>query len=177
MSETMRVPVMTPLLKQRLEKYQAELPPYAALWDRVYVYPIAEKVEQLVDAGIASSVTTTAGGLYVPVGVDAVVNAQVGFIVSMGPKAIEQCYSVGIELGSVVVTNRLSRWQKRYFVNGREHEVLIVTGGELTGSFELAQKLREGQCWYEMDDQGRVLFNPGDGARPAVEAPQIDYGV
>jgi|SRR5688572_23054012 len=176
MSQT-RIPVVTPLLKKRLEKFEAELPPFAAFWDRVYVYCITEKVEQLVDKGIASSMTTTKGGLYVPADVDRVVNAQVGFIVSMGPKAIEQCYSAGIELGQIIVTNRLSRWQKTYWANGREHEVLLVTAGELTGGYDMQTKLLSGECWYEMDDHGRVMFNPGDGPRPAVDAPQIDYGV
>ena len=178
MSERLKIDITPPLLRRNLEKYKACLPPFVATWDRVFVYPLAGRKDIDTSGAVSASMNTTAGGLYVPAGTQEVFDAQVGIIVSMGPKAIQQCYSVGYEIGQIVVTNRLSRWQKRYLGDDkREHEVIIVTAAELTGNFDLTLPLLKGECWYEMDENGEVFFNPGDGAKPSQPAPEIEYGV
>lgn len=173
----MKLDLMPEKLMKRLEKYDAAMPPFAAMWDRVFVYPLAGKKDTLIDKGVASSAHTTASGLYLPGEAQETYDAQMGFIVSMGPKAWEQLRGVGVGLGDIVVTNRLSRWQKRYWADRDEHIVIIVTAGEITGCVDLLDVLSKGEAWYELDDKEQVVFNDGEGPRPAEAAPAIDHGV
>lgn len=173
-----RVDLHPKLLVERLAKYKAAVPPFVAEWDRVYVYPLAGKKDIDTSGAVPAAMTTTKEGLYVPASTQETYDQQVGIIVTMGPKAIEQCYSVGTEIGHIVVTNRLSRWQKRYQgADRQEHEVIIVTAAEITGNFDKALPLAKGECWYEWDEDGRVVFNDGEEARQVQPAPEIEYGV
>lgn len=175
---TERVNLRPQRLRERMERWNIKLPPYAATWDRVFVYPLDDKTGGETVNGVQTSTHKTKGGLLVPIEAGQVYAAQVGVIVSMGPKAIEQCYSVGICIGDIVVTNRLSRWEKRYFAEGREHRILLVTAGELTGSDDLARALEVGEIWYEMDSAtGEVTVNTSDGPMPIQPAPPLEYGV
>lgn len=155
-----------------MKRYGFELPPFAAVFDRVLVVPL----------GDADQPTTTADGLLVipPVSRERA-GAQIGVIVSAGVKAIEQLYSHGIGIGDIVLLARFSEWPKAYFdKQGRPWQVLILQAGEIAASLDLKSELDLGDIWYEMNqDSGKIHVHENGGNATSsgrVDPPTIDIG-
>jgi co-chaperonin GroES (HSP10) len=170
MSERLKFgPPWSKKFRERLEAYKVKLPPFAALFDRVFIYPLDE----------ADQPDTTAGNIVIPQSVQAKTGAQRGIIVDMGPAAVEQLYSVGVEVGDIVITARFSRWERTYFAADRTmHRVMICTAGEITASEDLQKLLVEGDAWYEMNEDGEVEYAVrGEEARKRNDPGRREYGV
>lgn len=166
---TIVIPVNPPRLKARMEFYKAVMPPFAPLFDRVFIYPLDD----------ADQADTTAGGIVVPQQVKDKFGAQRGIIIAAGPKAIEHLYSGGVGLGDIVYTARFSRWERQYQARDKSfHRVLICTAGEITASQDLFDDFEKGDLWYELDvEEGTVTVHDRENTRERNDPPPRDYGV
>jgi Co-chaperonin GroES (HSP10) len=161
--ERRKVPLMPPRLEARMAKYGIKMPPFAAVFDRVLVYPIDS----------ADQPTSTAGGLIVPEMMRKKAGAQMGVVVSAGVQAIEQLGSHGIAIGDIVLMARFSEYARAYFdLDGRPHQVFIIQAGEIVASADLKVEFDEGELWYEMGTDGRVQVHE----RERIDPPRVDIG-
>jgi co-chaperonin GroES (HSP10) len=160
----LRMPFIPPKLAQRMKDHGIELPPFAATFDRIFVYPLDK----------ATQADTTAGGIVIPNEHKQKLAAQLGVLVSAGPKAVEELYGYGISLGDIVVTARLSPWERAYLSKaGRPHRILLLRAAEVVGSEDLAQALESGELYMQMDHEGHVTI----AERERIDPPTGDEGV
>jgi co-chaperonin GroES (HSP10) len=164
-----RLPTTTPRLQARLEHYKIEPPKWMPSYDRVFILPL----------GAADQVDTTAGGIAIALSTQESLGSQRGIIVAAGAKGWEELYAAGYQIGDIVVTNRLSRWEKTYMVAGRgPYRVLIVSAGELTAGEDLYDAFERGDLWYEMDPStGKVYVADRDGTHDRNDPKPAAYGV
>jgi len=159
-----QIPIMPPRLKARLEFYKAELPPWYPVFDRIFVYPLENEDEK------------TASGLYIPKVTNKEVGVGVGFIVAAGPRALEQLYAHGMGLGDIVLTARLSPWERKFI--GRKskepHTVLVLRASEIVGSIDLLDAYEKQDMWLEMKPNGRVNLADRHSARESINPPDAD---
>lgn len=145
--ERLIFPHCPPKLQQRMVEYGIELPDFAPVFDRVFVYPL-ERTGQP---------ETTAGGIVLPETTRHRLGAQRGVLVGAGPKAIEQLYSHGVSLGDIVISARLSPWERSYASSaGNIHRVLVLRAEDLVGSEDLKVAYDRGELRLEMDETGHV---------------------
>lgn len=156
----MVVPTMTPLLKARIEAYKAAMPPFAPVYDRIFVYPLDDKdLDEKTDSG-----------LYVPDSTRDQVGAQRGILMAAGAKALEQLYSHGIGIGHIVITARLSPWARKYLARGVPHFVLTLRASEVVASEDLLRAYEKGDVWLEMTPEGEVQLCDRESSRRPTEA-------
>jgi len=167
MSErTAVVPFMPPRLKARLEHYKIELPAFAPTFDRIFVAPL----------DTADQPDTTAGGIVIARQTQQQYGAQRGLLVMAGAKAIEQLYAHGIAIGDIVITARLSVWERQYMAKGRPHKVLIVRASEIVGSEDLQAAYEKGDLWLEMNvAEGSVALADRENGERKRSDPQDSY--
>lgn len=139
------VRTMPPLLKRRLEHFKLTPPPFAPTFDRIFVMPLEDADND-----------KTEGGIVVPNQVKDELSSGKGLLVAAGPKAIEQLYGYGITLGHMVLTARFSPWERKFMVDGKVSEALLLRASEVTGSYDLQKALDAGDLWMEMDPDGSV---------------------
>lgn len=159
-----KMPLVPPLLKQRMEEHGIEFPRFAPVFDRIFVYPI--------DKGTQPE--TTAGGIILAEQTKQKLVAQLGVLIMAGPKAIEELYSHGVSLGDVVCTARLSPWERTYYSKThRPHRILVLRAAEVVGSEDLLEQFESGGLYQEMDEQGRVTI----ASRERIDPPTGDEGI
>lgn len=155
--EKMVFPHQPPKLRQRMNEYGIELPDFAPVFDRVFVYPLERTGQPEM----------TAGGIHLAESTKARLGAQRGVLVAAGPKAIEQLYSHGVSLGDVVISARLSPWERSYAARTgltddagkplvRIHRVLVLRAADIVGSEDLREAYEAGALVLEMDSNGHV---------------------
>lgn len=140
---------MTPRLRERLDSFKVEPPPWQPLHDRVFVVLLGDKTEEEGRTVIGPDGATVK--LHFAGQTKDTMAAQKGLIVAAGAAGWEQLYSMGISIGDIVVCNRLSRWEKAYSVNGKLYSVLICRAGEVTAGVDLHDRFEKGDLWYGMD--------------------------
>lgn len=159
-----RFPLRPPKLVDRMREHGIEFPRFAPAFDRVFVYPLDKQTQP--DA--------TAGGIILAEQVKQKLVAQVGVLIMAGPKAIEELYGHGISVGDVVVTARLSPWERTYFSKtNRPHRILLLRASEVVGSEDLLEALESGALQMEMDSSGHVTI----ADRERIDPPQGDEGI
>lgn len=80
--------------------------------------------------------------------------APIGIITGAGLKALDELRSHGIDLGHIVTFVRLSPWSMPIaMVNHKEVELRMLFSGDIISSFDLAEKLRNKECEYILDDE------------------------
>lgn len=172
--DRVRFPRLPPHLKNRIAEYGIDMPDFVPVFDRCFVYPVRE----------ADTPEATEGGIIVPEMVKKQLGAQRGVLIAAGPKAIEELYSHGIVLGDILVTARLSPWERRYWtgatrgedgrlVGGREHRVLILRSADVVGCEDLAAKYDSGELYLEMDETGHVQLHD----RERIDPPDNEEGM
>lgn len=169
MKDSRVVPIEPPLLKARIEAYKVPLPPFQPVTDRILVYPLQK----------ADQPDMTAGGIVVADVTKNKVGAQRGLLVRAGPIAIEQLYSHGIALGHIVITARLSPWERSYLdIKGHPHSVLVLRASEVVGSEDLLTAFDRGDLWMEMArTSGEVLICDRESDRERKDVPGGDEGI
>lgn len=161
------IKILPPRLKARLEKFKAEMPPWYPVFDRVFVYPLQFSEEK------------TESGLYIPQSLNKDVNVGLGLIVGAGMKAIEELYGHGMSIGDIVLTARLSPWERKFIsrTTKEPHTVLILRASECVASMDLLDAFEKGDLCMEMTPDGRVQLNDNGDARmrndPAFNADAI----
>jgi co-chaperonin GroES (HSP10) len=159
-----RIPLRPKKLEDRMKEHGIEFPRFAPAFDRVFVYPLDKQTQP--DA--------TAGGIILAEQVKQKLVAQVGVLIMAGPKAIEELYGHGISLGDVVVTARLSPWERTYFSKeNRPHRILLLRAAEIVGSEDLLEAYESGELHMEMDNSGRVSV----ADRERIDPPHGDEGI
>lgn len=102
-----------------------------------------------------------------------------GIIVSAGLAALDALRSNGIDIGHVVTMLRLAPWRMPCdMVGGVEQYVLILRAGDITGSEDLEEARRRGDCKFVYDEgTGQHQFVDKDGKRWDPKLPFIgaDY--
>jgi hypothetical protein len=141
------IPMIPPRLKARLEHYKAEMPPWYPVFDRIFVYPLEDNDQP-----------DKVGSLYIPARVKKESGTGVGFIVAAGAKALEQLHGHGIGLGDIVLTARLSPWERQFVSpkTGTPHILLILRASEIVGSLDLLAAYEKGDLWVQMNADGTV---------------------
>jgi co-chaperonin GroES (HSP10) len=163
--EFVNLPLIPRRLKARLEYYRAELPPFVPIFDRIFVYPL----------DTADQPETTAGGIVLAKQTKEKLGAQRGILVMAGAKAMEQLYSHGVNIGDIVITARLSPWERSYYSKDkRPHRVLVLRAAEVVADEDLYDK-------YESGDWA-LRLNVADGTvtlddRVRVDPPENDEGI
>ncbi len=159
-----KIPFMPDKLKKRMIEHKIELPQFAPAFDRVFVYPLDKQTQP----------DKTAGGIVLPESQKQKLVAQLGVLIMAGPKAIEELYGHGISLGDVVVTARLSPWERTYFSKTHQpHRILLLRAAEVVGSEDLLEAFESGELYMQMDDAGRVTICD----RERVDPPSGDEGI
>lgn len=175
MSDSIKVPTMTPRLRARLDYFKVEPPPWMPLHDRVFVIPVGAKDEEdgrTVVGPDGKEVKIAFAGQ-----TKDTYAAQKGLIVAAGAAGWEQLYSMGLSIGDLVVTNRLSRWEKAYSVKGKPYSVLIVRAGEITAGIDAYDAFEKGDLWYEMDrETGKVSVCDREQPRDRNDPENSDDG-
>lgn len=162
--QPIRIPLRPAKLEARMKEHGIEFPRFAPAFDRVFVYPLDKQTQP--DA--------TAGGIILAEQVKQKLVAQVGVLIMAGPKAIEELYGHGISLGDVVVTARLSPWERTYFSKAnRPHRILLLRASEIVGSEDLLDAYESGELHMEMNSDGRVTV----ADRERIDPPQGDEGI
>jgi hypothetical protein len=73
--------------------------------------------------------------------------APQGILLSAGMEALDTLKSHGVELGHTVIMNRLSPYHFRVgWLGGNELYMLVCRAGDIVGSYELMNDLRERRC-------------------------------
>lgn len=158
-----KLPLMPPKLEARIAEYKMVLPPFVALYDRVFVYPLDD----------ADQPKVSEGGIIMPEVAREKLGAQRGVVVSWGVKAAEEMTSHGVGLGDIVVLTRFSTWQRPYFAANRWHRVFVVQSGEIAGSEDLKGEFDRGEIWMDLDTEtGGVTLHE----RVRVDPPAMDVG-
>lgn len=172
MSDSMKLPTMTPRLRSRLDYFKVEPPPWMPLHDRVFVVLIGAKDEEE-----GMNVAGTDKKIHFSNQTKDTYAAQKGLIVAAGAAGWEQLYAMGIQIGDIVVCNRLSRWEKAYSVNGKPYSVLICRAGEVTAGVDLYDAFEKGDLWYEMDRAtGKVSVCDREATRDRNDPDNSDDG-
>lgn len=160
----LRIPHMPERLRQRMAEHGIELPRFAPCFDRIYVYPLDK----------ATQPDSTAGGIILADSTKQKLAAQMGVLIMAGPKAVEELYGHGISIGDVVVTARLSPWERSYFSKtNKPHRILVLRASEVVGSEDLFEAYESGDLYMEMDDAGRVSI----AERERIDPPANDEGI
>lgn len=159
------IPQRPPKLLQRMEELKIELPLFTPIFDRIFVYPL-DKAQQP---------ESTSGGIILPDQMRAKLGAQRGVLIMAGPRAVEQLWSHGVCIGDIVVTARLSPWERTYFSKDhRPHRVLVLRASEVVGSEDLLTAYNDGDLRMVMDEEtGRVTVSD----RERVDPPESDEGI
>jgi co-chaperonin GroES (HSP10) len=171
----MKMPTMTPRLRNRLDYFKVEPPPWMPLHDRVFVVMIGSKDEE--EGTEVEMPDGTKKKVYFSGQTKETMAAQKGLVVAAGAAGWEQLYAMGIQIGDIVVCNRLSRWEKAYTVNGKVYGVLICRAGEITAGVDLYEYFQKGDLWYEMDRQtGKVQVADREESRDRNDPEFVDDG-
>lgn len=149
-SASIVMPTLPKMLKARLEYFKIDPPNFAAIYDRIFVYPLDYKQAETAVSDV------TAGGIVMPEQAQAVLTSQRGLLMRAGPKAIEQLHAHGVALGHIIVTARFSPYERTYMANGRVHTMLLLRASEVLGSEDLQVAYDKGDLWAEMAPDGRV---------------------
>lgn len=160
-----KLPLLPPKLEARMKQYGFELPNFAAIYDRVLIYPLDKKDQP----------DMTAGGIVLAAETKNRATAQRGVIVSAGVRALEELFAHGLGIGDVVVWARFSNWPRTYFDSrtGHPHTVYIVQAGEIAASEDLKRDLDGGVLFYEIDTEtGKTNV----AERERVDPPTKDLG-
>lgn len=159
-----KVPHLPPRLQARMRQYEFELPPFAAVYDRILVYPL-DTVDQP---------DSTAGGIILPEQAKKNLGAQRGVIISAGAKAMEELFSHGIMLGDIVYFARFSHWERPYYgpSKKRPYRVCVVQAAEVVASEDLKAHFDSGELSMVMMDDGK--FELSD--RERIDPPMMDLG-
>lgn len=161
--EWVKMPLMPPKFEARIKQYGIELPNFAAVYDRVLVYPL-DKADQP---------DTTAGGIVLAEQTKAKLGAQRGVVVAVGVKAAEELHSHGIWLGDIVYMARFSQYERSYFANGHYHRVCILQAGEIACSEDLKQAFDAGDIYLQINT---VTGKTQLAERERNDPPTIDLG-
>lgn len=108
-------------------------------------------------------------------------SAPEGVLVAAGLKALDELRANGIDLGHHVSFIRQAPWRMLVSrVDGREKYVLLLMCGDITGSFDLMNQLKDGSVRVEHDDDAmQHYYTDSDGVqwRPAYVSPLVpeDY--
>lgn len=156
--QSIKVPMMPPRLKARLEFFKITPPNFAPVYDRIFVCPIVEKGNDQTAGGIVLAETTRDG-----------LSAQRGLLMAAGAKAIEQLYAHGLTVGDIVVCVRFSPHLRKYMVKGHMHEMLVLRASEVMGGEDLQAAYDSGDKWLEMDAEGNVELCDREGGRSRVD--------
>lgn len=139
---SVKIPLLTPLLEMRMATYGIELPKFHPVFDRCLVYPV-DKADQP---------QATSGGIVLAEQTKQRLGAQRGVLIMAGPRAYEQLYSHGISIGDIVISARLSPWERQYFSDThRPHRVLVMRAGDIVGSEDFKTALDRGDLRLLMD--------------------------
>ena len=139
--------MMTPLLEEKIRRFDLVLPRGRPLWDIVLVYPLDDRDQgEKLEGSL----------LYKPESTKSKFGAARGVIVKAGMGALEQLWSHGIELGHTVLFTRLSPWERKYEGKGREHKVVVLRANECRWSEELEEDFGEGVIDLEFGPDGRL---------------------
>ncbi len=160
------IPTMPPLLRKRLEFWKIKPPTFAAVFDRIYVYPLED------------APTVTKGGIELAGQTKAKLASQRGLLMKAGPKAIEQLYAHGISLGHIVVCARFSPYERTYMAEGEMHSMLLLRASEVLGSEDLQTAYDNGDAGLEMHPDGHVEYTDREGgARKRVDPEDNVEGI
>jgi hypothetical protein len=176
--KSLKVPIMTPRLKARLEFHKARLPPFLPLFNRVFVWPIREDAKDEVASTVAGPDGKEVKILRPQLN-NTKLNAQRGILVAAGMKAMEYLYSHGINLGDYVITQRLSPWERAYVDRDtkREQSVMILFAPDVTASEDLLTAHENGDVWFEMNEAGEIHLETREGPRARKETEDPEDGV
>ncbi len=161
---TVDFPHIPPHLEARMKEYGIELPSFAPVFDRVFVYPLDR----------ADQPDATAGGIILPEVTKARLGAQRGVLVAAGPKAVEQLYSHGVVLGDIVISARLSPWERSYASSaGNVHRVLVLRSEDIVGCEDLLRAYSSGELRLVMDEGGHVQLSDRERIDPGTDERSI----
>jgi hypothetical protein len=162
--EPTEVPLIPPRLAQRMREYGIELPPFAPIYDRVFVYPTDDndQPEKVGELYIAQSTKNRLG-------------AMRGVLIMAGPRAIEQLYSHGIGVGDMVLCARFSTWDRAYVGAKRDrvHRMMVLRAAEIVGGEDLLTDIQGGALRMVMTPDGTVQWND----RRRIDPPENDEGI
>lgn len=175
MSTKIKMPTMTPRLRSRLDYFKVEPPPWMPLHDRVFVVMVGTKDEE--DGMEVVGPDGEKKKIHYASQTKDTMAAQKGLIVAAGAAGWEQLYAMGIQIGDIVVCNRLSRWEKAYTVNGKVYGALICRAGDVTAGVDLHEAFQKGDLWYEMDrETGKVSVCDREDTRDRNDPEFVDDG-
>lgn len=162
--EPIDVPVMTARLEQRMKEFGIELPSWAPIYDRVFVYPTDDhdQPEKVGELYLAQTTKNRMG-------------AMRGVLMMAGPRAIEQLYSHGIGIGDMVLCARFSTWDRAYVgaSKSKVHRMMVLRAAEIVGGEDLMADFQAGRLRMVMDHEGHVQLHD----RPRVDPPENDEGI
>lgn len=154
---------MTPLLAHRIEEYGLVFPSTRPVFDRIFVFPLESDSDNEKFEG---------SSLYKSEKSKARLGASRGVLIKAGMGALEQLWSHGIELGHIVLTARLSPWERSYAARGRIYSVLVLRASEVVGSEDLEMDVAEGCVNYRWGEDGRLEL-----AERRIDPPTHDEGI
>lgn len=167
------IPFVPKRLAARLEYFKIDPPNFAAIYDRIFVYPLKGATETETE----KATDTTAGGIVLPKMTTDVLSSQRGLLMSAGPKAVEQLYGHGISLGDIVVTARFSPYERTYLQKGKLYSMLVLRASEVLGSEDLANAYAAGDIWMEMSADGTVALASHEGGRKRTDPEDNIEGI
>ena len=151
--------IATPLLLHRVEQFKITLPKGRPVFDRIFVYPLEDKDQSEKIDGSA---------LYKPTSAKNKLGASRGVLVKAGIRALEQLWSHGIELGHIVLTARLSPWQREYEGKGTIHTVLVLRASEVVSSEDLEEDILD-ECIGFTYIGGELSFTDRNRTDPPLD--------
>jgi hypothetical protein len=149
-----------------------------AVFDRIYLHQLAEdNKETYGDTQIVMPETVRERKQH---------EAPRGVIVSAGLKALDNLKSNGIDVGHIVRFIRLSPWRMPIEnICGVDKYIMILRDGDITGSEDLSEALRKGECEIKVreykDEEGVLqrchmyLNKDGDIWEPEMPWIPDDY--
>lgn len=162
----------TPLLLHRLKQFHVPLPKLQPVYDRIVVYPLVS--ENTDGEGPKKGRKMANGVLYAPGQATDKLDAGRGLLARAGMGALEQLWSHGIEVGHIVLTARLSPWERRFETqDGTIREVMLLRASEVVGSEDLEDDIAEGLVDFEWGEDGRLRIKDTNRADP----PENDEGI
>lgn len=179
MSEkSLKVPILTPRLRERLLFHKAKLPPFLPLFNRVFVWPIRENAADDIAATVAGPDGKEVK-IHRPRKSNEKLNAQRGILVAAGLQAMDYLYSHGVNIGDYVITQRLCPWERAYVdrETKKEQSVMILFASDITASEDLLTAHEKGDLWFEMNEAGETHIETREGARARKDAENPDDGV
>lgn len=155
---------MPPRLARRMAEFGIELPSFAPIYDRVFVYPTddSDQPEKVGELYLAQSTKNRMG-------------AMRGVLMAAGPRAVEQLYSHGISIGDMVLCARFSTWDRAYLgaSKSRVHRMMVLRSAEIVGGEDLMDAYQRGELRMVMDHEGGVRLHD----RPRIDPPENDEGI